>query len=329
MMTTISCHWGGRMKLHQLQALIASAETGSIRAAARALNVSQAAVTKALRELETHQQLPLFNRTVSGLSFTEYGKVLLTHARLVLKQLELAQAELDHMRGNAQGRLCVGITPWVALTFLPEVVVAFRTRMPHIRLELFEGLMAVAQPLLRDGSMDFAVGQLHPALSSQEFASETLLDYETSVMVREGHPLRHARSIHELLGEPWVLNYAPDGHDGLMQELFWNHGAQIEESRIVRAHSLALLQVLVERADMCAWGPSIVSTAPPFLGRLVSLRLEEQFDTRQLSVVTRRDSALSNPATCFIECLLLVIRSHARSAKKEDRALFETLRLRL
>ena len=41
------------MKLHQLQALIASAETGSIRAAARSLEISQAAVTKALRELET------------------------------------------------------------------------------------------------------------------------------------------------------------------------------------------------------------------------------------------------------------------------------------
>jgi molybdenum-dependent DNA-binding transcriptional regulator ModE len=65
MMTTISCHQGEQMKLHQLQALIASAETGSIRAAARSLEISQAAVTKALRELETSQQLPLFTRTAS------------------------------------------------------------------------------------------------------------------------------------------------------------------------------------------------------------------------------------------------------------------------
>lgn len=40
------------MKLHQLQALVASAEAGSIRGAARALGLSQAAVTRALRELE-------------------------------------------------------------------------------------------------------------------------------------------------------------------------------------------------------------------------------------------------------------------------------------
>jgi DNA-binding transcriptional LysR family regulator len=329
MMTTISCLQGKQMKLHQLQALIASAETGSIRAAARSLGMSQAAVTKALRELETAQQLPLFSRTPSGLNFTEYGKVLLTHARLVIKQLEHAQTELDHMRGKAQGRLCVGIAPWIALTFLPEVVLVFRERMPEIRLELFESLMAVAQPLLRDGSMDFAIGQLPPGQSSQEFACETLLDYQTSVLVRQGHAQQNARSIHELLEQNWTLNYAPDGHDGLMQELFWKHGAQIDEKRIVRAHSLAILQMMVEQADMCTWGPSIVSIAPSFLGRLVSLGLAEQFEPRQLSIVTRRNGSLSNPALCFTDCLLQVIRRHARSAKKEDRELFETLRLRV
>ncbi|MFJ2366362.1 LysR substrate-binding domain-containing protein [Pseudomonas sp. NPDC087697] len=327
MMTTNSCRHGEQMKLHQLQALIASAETGSIRAAARSLDMSQAAVTKALRELETEQRLPLFVRTPSGLNFTEFGKVLLTHARLVLKQLEHAQTELDHMRGKAQGRLCVGVTPWVALTFLPEVVLAFRERMPDIQLELFESLMAVAQPLLRDGSMDFAIGQLHPAQATPEFACETLLDYQTSVLVRRGHPRQNARSIHELLDQDWTLNYAPDGHDALMQELFWRYSAQIDEKRIVRAHSLAILQMMLERADMCTWGPTILSTAPPFLGRLVSLNLTEQFESRQLSIVTRRNGSLSNPALCFTDCLLQVIRRHARSAKKEDRQLFETLQL--
>ena len=45
MMTTTSCHQGEQMKLHQLQALIASAETGSIRAAARILAVSALAIS--------------------------------------------------------------------------------------------------------------------------------------------------------------------------------------------------------------------------------------------------------------------------------------------
>jgi len=60
---------------------------------------------------------------------------------------------------------------------------------------------------------------------------------------------------------------------------------------------------------------------------VVPLSLIEQFEPRQLSIVTRRNGALSNAANCFTDCLLEVIRRHARSAKKEDRQLFETLRL--
>jgi len=315
------------MKLHQLQALIASAETGSIRAAARALDISQAAVTKALRELETSQQLPLFVRTPTGLHFTEPGKVLLTHARLVMKQLEHAQIELDHLRGKAKGRLCIGVTPWVALTFLPEAVLAFREQMPEVQLELYESLMAVAQPLLRDGSMDFAIGQLQPSQATQEFSGEHLLDYETSVLVRHGHARQQCRSIHDLLDQDWALNYAPDGQEALMQDVFWKHGARIDEKRIVRAHSMAILQMLVERADMCTWVPTIMSSTPLFLGRVARVPLAEQFEPRKLSIITRRNAALSNPALCFIDCLMRTIRSHARSARKDDLQLFETLRL--
>ncbi|MDN0083202.1 LysR substrate-binding domain-containing protein [Crenobacter sp. SG2305] len=315
------------MKLHQLQALVASAESGSIRGAARMLGISQAAVTRALRELELEQQVPLLIRAPSGLSFTEYGKALLLHARLVLNQLEQAQGELARLKGQSAGRLSVGVTPWIMLTFLPEVVLLFRQRMPEGQLELFESLMAVAQPLLRDGSMDFAIGQLQPSPTSAEFTSEALFDYQTAVMMRRGHARQDCRSIHDLLDQNWALNYAPDGHDALMHELFWRHGARIEERRIVRAHSLAMLEILIERAEMCTWAPAILSMAPAFLGRLQTVTLTETFTPRQLSIVTRRNSTLSSAAQCFIDCLLQVIRRHARSAKKEDQQLFDTLTL--
>ncbi|MEM5450055.1 LysR substrate-binding domain-containing protein [Paraburkholderia guartelaensis] len=315
------------MKLHQLEALVASADAGSIRGAARSLGLSQAAVTRALRELEANERLPLLIRAPEGITFTEHGKVLLTHARIVLNQLEHAHNDLERLRGRVEGSLTVGVTPWITLTFLAEAVRLFRERMPDIRLELVEGLMAVAQPLLRDGSMDFAVGQLQPGASELEFASEAVLTYESSVMVREGHRKVRARSIRELLDEDWVLNFAPDGKRDLVDYLFTRHGAQIDERRIVRAQSVATLQTMVEQADMCTWSPTILSHVPPFGGRLRSLALREAFEPRQLGIVTRRNSTLSRAAVAFIDCLLQVIRRHARSAKKEDLALFKTLEL--
>ncbi|WP_322028476.1 LysR family transcriptional regulator [Paraburkholderia sp. J76] len=315
------------MKLHQLEALVASAEAGSIRGAARALGLSQAAVTRALRELEASERLPLLIRAPEGITFTEHGKVLLTHARLVLNQLEHAHSDLERLRGRVEGNLMVGVTPWITLTFLAETVRLFRERMPDIRLELVEGLMAVAQPLLREGSMDFAVGQLQPGASTQEFACEPVLTYESSVMVREGHPKARARSIHELLEEDWVLNFAPDGEADLVEYLFTRHGARIDPRRIVRAQSVATLQTMVEQASMCTWSPTILSHVPPYGGRLRPLALCETFEPRQLGIVTRRNTPLSRAALAFVDCLLQVIRRHARSAKKDDLALFRTLKL--
>lgn len=315
------------MKLHQLQALVASADAGSIRGAARVLGISQAAVTRALRELEAGERLPLLIRAPEGIGFTDYGKALLTHARLVLNQLDHARNDLAQMRGRAEGRLSVGITPWITMSFLAEAVLSFRKQMPEVRLELFESLMAVAQPLLRAGDMDFAIGQLHPSAEGQEFACEPLMSYETAVMVREGHPRQHARSIHELLDQDWVLNFAPDGQAGLIDYLFTRHGAHIDESRVVRAQSVVMLQTMLEQADMCTWCPTVLSRVPPFGARLRALALEEVFEPRQLGIVTRRNGTLSSAALCFIECLLQVIRRHARSARKDDLALFQTVTL--
>jgi LysR family transcriptional regulator, regulator of abg operon len=315
------------MKLHQLQALVASAEAGSIRGAARALGLSQAAVTRALRELETSEGLPLLVRATEGISLTEYGKTLLTHAKLVLNQLSRAQSDLARLRGRSEERLSIGVTPWITLTFLTETVLSFRQRMPNVRLELFESLMAVAQPLLRTGDMDFAIGPLHSSAAMQEFACEQILTYETAVMVREGHSRQTCGSIHELLDQDWVLNFAPDGRETLLEYLFFRHGAMINEQRIVRAQSLGMQQILVENADMCTWCPAIIAAGPSFRIPLRALSLKEQFEPVGLSIITRRNGTLSSAAGCFVECLLQVIRRHARSARKEDVALFETLTL--
>ncbi|KRW97839.1 LysR substrate-binding domain-containing protein [Paracoccus sp. MKU1] len=315
------------MKLHQLEALVASADAGSIRAAARMLGLSQPAVTRALRELESEQKLQLLQRSPTGLKFTEHGIALLTHARLILNQMRQAESQMSIRRGEIEGRLCVGVTPWLSLTLLPEVVTSFRKRMPNVRLELFDSFVMITQPLLRDGYMDLAIGQASPAMSPQEFLIEPLIRYETAVMVRRGHPREACRSIHDLLDQDWLLNYAADGRDGLMQEVFWKHGAQIDERRIVVAHSVMMSQMLVEQADMCTWIPKVLTMVQPFVDRTVLLELDEVFAPRDLSLIARRNGPLGSAVLCFIDCLTYAINRRYRSGKIEDRRIFETVEL--
>ncbi|MGB7194191.1 MAG: LysR substrate-binding domain-containing protein [Collimonas pratensis] len=280
-----------------------------------------------MRELETEQQLPLVLRNASGIRFTEYGKALLIHARLVVDQLHRAQTELAQFRGEGKITLRIGITPWVILTFLPETVTRFRQKMPEVQLEIFEGLMGVSQSRLRDGDMDFVVGPYLNGMMSQEFANEVLLSFQSWVAVWRGHPLQNCSSIHDLLEHDWVVNYTEDGRDAFMHHLFWQHDARIDETRLIRAYSLGLLQILVEQAGMIGYCPGPILTTSPLRERMVVLPLKEQFQPVKLGIVMRRDHTVSSAAQCFIDCLLSVIRHHFRSAKSEDRLLCDSLEL--
>lgn len=315
------------MKLHQLRALVMIADCGSIRAAARQMGVSQTAVAKALRELEEQLNLPLLVRNASGVILTHYGQSLLQHARQMLNQLERAQLELAHLSDQAEGQLRLGISPWMGMTLLPEVVTLFRQRMPRVRLELFEGLMAVTLPRLRDGTMEFAVGLVSSLLPRPEFACEQIFAYRMAVVARHDHPLRNCRSIHDLLDQDWVVNYPDANHEGLMTELFWQHGAQIDMQHIHRAHSPQLTLSLIEQTDMLSYFPEPMLTVPGYRERVRRLALAETFTTDTIGIVTPRNAQLGVAAQCFVECLLQVIRRRARSARPEDVELFDTLDL--
>ncbi|MGR8025230.1 LysR family transcriptional regulator, partial [Burkholderia cenocepacia] len=69
------------MKYHQLKAFVAVADEGSIRAAARRLNVSPAALTKAVKELELALGGSLVVRTARGVQRTRFGQQLQVRAR--------------------------------------------------------------------------------------------------------------------------------------------------------------------------------------------------------------------------------------------------------
>src|ERR1700744_6007578 len=102
------------MKIHQLRTLVAIADAGSVRGAARLLNASPAAVTQNLQSLEESLQIQLVARNSSGVTLTERGQELLVHARLIATQMTRAHHAVDALRGNSRGRLSIAVTSWVA-----------------------------------------------------------------------------------------------------------------------------------------------------------------------------------------------------------------------
>lgn len=243
------------MKDHQLRALIQVAESGSIRAASRTMNISQSALTKALRELEEDVGAELLTRSYKGIAFTPAGNALLVRARLAHATLDKAREEIRQLRGGAGARIAIALTPLVAATILPPILDEFRRSQPDAALSLEEGLLNHVLPGLLEGRLDFAVVLANPKDLPYELVFEPLAQVRAVPTGRIGHPLAGAQSWDALKDASWVLNLT-DGSLG-NHLLRWLANQGVEPPRnIVRCASLTLMLELMRRTDCIGFGPT-------------------------------------------------------------------------
>lgn len=213
------------LRLHQLKALVGIVQHGGIRAAARAMHLSQAALTKSLRQLEEDAGIPLIVRSSRGVVLTPVGQRLYDRAYLVHRQLDLAHEELQQAAGDPRGQVRMALTPFVALQSLGQAFRWFRARYPQVAVEVAEGLLARVLPRLREGSLDFAVVADNGDLPEGEFAREALLHSEQHIVVRQGHPVLQSPSVQALSQLEWLLT-GPSAHwhSERLQHLFERTG---------------------------------------------------------------------------------------------------------
>jgi DNA-binding transcriptional LysR family regulator len=293
------------LKIHQLRALVATADAGSIRGAARLLNSSPAAITQSLQQFEADLKLQLVARTPSGVTLTQDGRALLEHARLIVGHIARAHQAVDSMRGETRGRLAVAVTAWVAMTFLPEAVARFRQRMPDVQLEFFEGLFAIATPRLRDGSLDIYVGRQAPGNSS-EFAYRPLFSSTRAVVARQGHPRADSRSLSELLDLDWLVPLDPETEGIAPYRMFTQHDLPAPRS-IHFLHSLSVAVALLQRTDMISIFPWPLVELCAARDALCAIPVREQLDDSLVGIITRAGEPSDPASSCFTECLLEAI----------------------
>ena len=183
------------------------------------------------------------------MKFTEVGRALLVHARLVVGQLARAQEEVAMLVDRQRAPLRIGIASWIALTCLGDVVNLFQQRMPDVRLEFFEGVLTVSIPKLRDGTLDFFIGRACPPSMHDDFAQVPLFRISSAVVAREGHPLAHCRSLAELRDAQWLLNWTPTDDLAQPGDAFSRYLREYAPPIHV-AHSMVIAMSLIRSTDM-------------------------------------------------------------------------------
>ena len=283
------------MKNHQLKALVQVAESGSIRAPARVMNLCQSALTKSLRELEEEVGVELLLRSYKGIEFTDAGHILLTRARLALSLLDKAQEEIALQQGGAGVRVSIAVTPLVGIRVLPQVLLEFERIHTAPRINLSEGFLTTLIPQLIDGRLDFAVALADSASLPFELAFEAIGPVASAVAGRRDHPLAGARTWAELSDAKWVLNLTAGSQGNNL--LNWLNAQGIGEPRdTIRCDSPLLMLELMQRTDRLSIGPALLFSDPLIGQGIQRIDIQPLPHPMELGLITLRGIPLSRAA---------------------------------
>ena len=122
-----------------LRTLQAIARHNSFSRAARALNLTQPAVSMQVRLLEQALGLPLLERVGKRAFPTHAGTVLLAHADRALRELEAGVERVQELRGVVAGRVRLGTSASISIYLLPLALRRFRRRHPEVEIVIVTG----------------------------------------------------------------------------------------------------------------------------------------------------------------------------------------------
>jgi DNA-binding transcriptional LysR family regulator len=286
------------MKLTALQALVAAVEDGSLRSAARRLDVSQPALTRMIRELEIELAAPLLVRTSQGVLPTAQGQVLFERAQKVARELQAATEQISQLGGQMRGELNIGAVPVAVLLLIPEALRTFGRDFPDIKLRVSEELYIAQLQRLRSGQVDIAVGGIPAGLASGEFVTEELMTTSMVVVARKGSAHAKARRLAQLADARWVYTGAATD-TGYAAQLFEQHGLQPPRMGAVVNSTLTLLS-LVGTGDYVGLLPRQIAQHPlaaPYIG---IVPVAEAGLPLAIGAIIRSDSVVSPAIRHFI-----------------------------
>lgn len=177
-----------QVKTRHLTTFLEIARHGSVGRAAAALNVSQPAVTRTLRELEDELDCALVERDGRGIRLTAAGQEFRRHAGTSLAALRQGIDAVRRVTADESPPLRVGALPTVSARIMPPAVSSL-LQASDARLVIVTGENAVLLDQLTRGELDVVVGRLAAPERMVGLTFEHLYSEQVVFVVRRGHPL--------------------------------------------------------------------------------------------------------------------------------------------
>lgn len=289
------------LETRDLDYLLAVEEQGSIGRAADLLGITQPALTKAIKRIETHLGLPLFERTSKGMKTLDAGKAFLARARRI--QLEYGDAimEMHAMKTGEQGVLRLGFSPSIPSSMMMGPCRQLLRERPVARFVFRQRLARDLLDLLQAGELDMVIAPI-PCELAEELDALNLYNDRLWIVADEDHSLHklQALSLRDLSSQEWIL---PARHilvRKLIDSAFVEQGLPPPALRVETDFGTASILQLIRGTSLLSvtgmnWSSTLTGLRP------LNIPTEELNLKRRIGVIHRAGAYMSPLAKRLIE----------------------------
>ena len=289
----------------QLRGFVAVSEAGTIGMAAKAINISQPALSRIISTLEDRNGIRLFERTPTGMTLTQAGEAFLPHARMLLFELESASDELKSFRGLRKGTVRVGAVAAVVRTILAPAIADLLIRFPELNIEIIESHDDVLFSSLLGNQIDLVLSVDTHNSDQISTIAECRFEDCYNVFCRHDHPLAgEALEPKDLLPGTWVLPPSQSTPRKLLEDIARQLGLPLPNV-VVETISPTTMIACASRSDVMGWLPDPVFQSALIAGFLTKIEIPAFQLPRRIFLFKRAKGLLTPASKAFIEGLPL------------------------
>ena len=306
-----------RLKLRHLRCFMAVFRSGGISAAADVLSLSQPAVTKTLKELETILGTKLIERGRGGVKLTIQGEVFMPRAAACLMELDRAVDTVMAAHSQLEWHVHIGAMPSSETGLLPAAVNQVQREVDTAVVQISTGPLKYLVDRLQEDVIDLVVGHM-PALDQMVgLTFEHLYVEPFTFVVRAGHPLAEDNPCDSSLLKRYemILPENSPSDNAHVARLIASIGLVDDIPDRVVAMAPAFIRALLLESNAISVLPAGVFAREIAVGDLRALAIDTSHSVSPVGIL-RKEDAEFKPA---IELMIRARQPASRNRTNADR----------
>jgi DNA-binding transcriptional LysR family regulator len=305
------------LDIREIQHVTAIGRFRNFARAAESLDISQPALSKSIRAIETALGVRLFDRSRRGVSPTAFGEIILSASGSLLRGVDEVLAEIRRVKGLEAGTLRIGAGSFALEMSVAEAVTRMAKRHPSLHLRLvLDDWESLTRKVIA-GSLDVAVAEVTAAEQEPQLSVERMGEHGGIFYCRSGHPLlaRSQMTFENISGFPLAMSPLP----GRVAPFFERIGAagRIDPASghflpAITLDSVALMKRTVHGTDAISWAPKVLVAPELHDGSLVALPFSPAWARLNYGVFRRADRPVTPALELFLVELRTVEKKHSR-----------------